>query len=98
MVVRIDTLQEGPVLVLRIAGSLAGTDVAVLGDLVARQGLPKRIDLSELEFADEPGVGALLGLEDRGVTLAGTDPYVELLLRARPGPEAGTEPDSSTRE
>jgi len=85
VVIRIDTLKEGPEVVLRVAGSLSGSDVLVLEDSVASQRLPKRIDLSELEFMDSEGASALLSLEARGVTLVGAEPYVELLLRARPG-------------
>lgn len=98
MVIRIDTLREGPEVVLRVAGSLAGSDVAVLQDSVASQRLPKRIDLSEVEFVDEQGACALLGLEERGVVLTGVEPYVELLLRASSGPDAGPGPSSSSDE
>ena len=97
MVIRIDTLKEGPELVLRVAGSLAGTDVAVLQDSVASQGLPKRIDLSEVEFVDGHAVRTLLRLEERGVLLAGLEPYVELLLRSS-GPDSGPGPSSSSGE
>jgi hypothetical protein len=83
---RIDTFREGPVLVMHVAGSLAGSDVAVLGETVAVEGLPHRVELSEVEFVDAGGASALLGLEARGAALVGAEPYVELLLRARPGP------------
>lgn len=84
MVVRIDTFREGPSLVMHVAGSLSGPDVALLGQTVAAQGLPHRLELSEVEFVDEEGARALLGLETLGATLVGTEPYVELLLRTRP--------------
>ena len=98
MVIRIDTLREGPELVLRVAGSLAGSDVAVLQESVASQRLPKRIDLSDVEFVDAQGALALLGLEGRGVVLTGVEPYVELLLRAGSEPGAGPVPSSSPDE
>ena len=98
MVIRIDSLQEGPEVVLRVAGSLAGSDVAVLHDSVASQRLPKRIDLSGVEFVDAEGALALLRLEERGVVLTGVEPYVELLLRSSSGPAAGTGPSSSSDE
>ncbi len=85
MVIRIDSLQQGPSVVIRLAGSLAGPDVGVLRDSIARQGLPNRIDLSEVEFVDAEGARMLLDLEGRGAALVGAEPYVELLLRDRPG-------------
>jgi len=85
VVIRIDSLQQGPSVVMRLAGSLAGLDVGVLRDSVARQGLPDRIDLSEVEFVDTEGARTLLDLEARGARLVGAEPYVELLLRAGPG-------------
>jgi anti-anti-sigma regulatory factor len=85
VVIRIDSLQQGPSVVMRLAGSLSGPDVGVLRDSVVRQGLPDRIDLSEVEFVDAEGASELLGLEARGARLVGAEPYVELLLRDRPG-------------
>ena len=84
-VIRIDAIREGSSLVFRVAGSIAGPDVAVLQDSVSRQGLPDRIDLSEVEFVDAEGASELLGLEARGAELVGAEPFVELLLRAPPG-------------
>jgi hypothetical protein len=89
VVIRIDTFRDGPVLVMHVAGSLAGSDVAVLGETVAVEGLPNRVELSEVEFVDEEGASALLGLEARGSALVGAEPYVELLLRAGPGSTLG---------
>ena len=85
MVIRIDTFREGPLLVMHVAGSLAGSDVAVLGETVSAQGLPNRLDLAEVEFVDPAGASALLGLEARGAALVGAEPYVELLLREQAG-------------
>jgi len=84
-VIRIDTVQLGPSLALRVSGSISGPDVGVLRDSVARQGLPERIELAEVDFVDPDGAKALLELEARGVRLVGPAPFVELLLRARPG-------------
>lgn len=85
VVIRIDSLQQGLSVVLHLAGSLAGLDVGVLRDSVARQGLPDQIDLSEVEFVDAEGASTLLSLEARGATLVGTPPFVDLLLHTRPG-------------
>jgi anti-anti-sigma regulatory factor len=83
VVIRIDSSRHDSTLVLRVAGSVAGLDVAVLRDSVAHQGLPEQIDLSGVRFVDAEGAGALLDLEARGVRLVGAEPYVELLLRSR---------------
>jgi anti-anti-sigma regulatory factor len=85
VVIRIDTFREGSLLVMHVAGSLAGSDVAVLGETVAVEGLPHRVELSGVEFVDAEGASALLGLEARGTSLVGAEPYVDLLLRAKPG-------------
>jgi hypothetical protein len=85
VVIRIDSLQQGSSAVVRVAGSVAGPDVAVLRDLIARDGLPDRIDLSEVEYVDAEGASELLGLEARGAALVGAEPFVELLLRTGQG-------------
>ena len=88
MVIRIDTMNEGSSRVLRIAGSVAGSDVAVLCDSVARDGVPDRVDLSEVEFVDAEGANELIDLEARGAILVRTQPFIELLLRThRPLPQ-----------
>jgi hypothetical protein len=85
VVIRIDSLQQGSAVVVRVAGSVAGPDVTVLCDLVARDGLPDEIDLSEVGFVDAEGASALLGLEARGAALVGAEPFIELLIRAGQG-------------
>jgi len=81
VVIRIDSLRQESALVLRVAGSIAGPDVAVLRDSVARQGLPDRIDLSEVQFVDAEGANELVGLEARGAVLVRTQPFIDLLLK-----------------
>ena len=70
---------------MRVAGTIAGPDVAVLQDCVAHQGLPQRIELSEVDYVDPEGASALLSLEAQGAMLVGAVPFVELLLRTRRG-------------
>ena len=89
--IRIDIYRVGGALVMRVAGSLAGPDVDVLNDTVARHGVPVRLDLAEVEFLDGDGRSVLLGLEDRGAAIVGLKPYVELLLRAS-GSSAAAKP------
>jgi hypothetical protein len=81
VVIRIDSSREDSTLVLRVAGSVVGPDVAVLRDSVARQGLPDQIDLSGVQFVDAEGANELVGLEARGAILVRTQPFIELLLR-----------------
>ena len=85
VVIRIDSLKEDSTVVMHVAGSLAGSDVAVLRDSVARQGVPDEIDLSEVQFVDAEGARELVGLEARGASLVGAAPFIELLLRTRSG-------------
>jgi hypothetical protein len=59
---------------MRVAGTIAGPDVVVLQDAVARQGLPHRIELSEVDFVDPEGASALLSLEAQGVMPVGAVP------------------------
>jgi anti-anti-sigma regulatory factor len=81
VVIRIDSSREDSTLILRIAGSVAGPEVAVLRDSVARQGLPGQIDLSGVQFVDAEGANELVGLEARGAILVRSQPFIELLLR-----------------
>ena len=82
MVIRIDTLRQDSTFIMHVAGSVAGADVPVLRDSIACQGLPDQIDLSEVQFVDAEGASELLGLEERGVALVRTQPFIELLLRS----------------
>jgi hypothetical protein len=82
VVIRIDTLRQDSAFIMHVAGSVAGPDVAVLRDSISCQGLPAQIDLSEVQFLDAEGANALLGLEERGVALVRTQPFIELLLRS----------------
>jgi anti-anti-sigma regulatory factor len=81
VVIRIDSLREESRFILHVAGSVAGPDVAVLRESVARQGLPYQIDLSGVQFVDAEGANELVGLEARGAMLVRTQPFIELLLR-----------------
>jgi anti-anti-sigma regulatory factor len=81
VVIRIDGLRQESGFVLHVAGSVAGADVDVLRESVARQGLPDQIDLSEVQFVDAEGANELVGLEARGAILVRTQPFIELLLR-----------------
>lgn len=83
-VIRIDIFREGPWLVVRVAGAVAGSDVTVLQEAIDRAGLPNRIELAEVDFVDPAGASALLALEAGGATLVGLEPYVELLVRTPP--------------
>ncbi len=71
---------------MRVAGTVAASDLAVLRDAVAGSDLPDRVDLAEVELVDSGGAKVLLDLEARGARLVGATPYVELLLRTPPGP------------
>ena len=65
----------------RLAGRLAGDAVDVLMSTCADNVTGVTIDLSDVSFADDPGVRALEELRQRGAVLRGPRPYLALLLQ-----------------
>jgi anti-anti-sigma regulatory factor len=65
---------------IRVAGRLAGDAVDVLRGACGDLGPAVTIDLSEVSYADDAGVGALGELRARGAVLQSPRPYLALLL------------------
>jgi anti-anti-sigma regulatory factor len=85
MTVRITTVVEDCATRISVAGRLTARDVSELDDVCAATQGPLILDVSDLLFADEAGVGELLHLAtETDVQLLGISPYVELLLHGSP--------------
>lgn len=79
-------------LTVRVAGRLGGAGLDELRR--ACSGAPRlRLDLRQLHSADETGTALLASLRDGGAELLGVPPYIDLLMRARQGPDAEKPPD-----
>ncbi|HXW05590.1 MAG TPA: hypothetical protein VD833_10195 [Vicinamibacterales bacterium] len=80
----LDIVQEGGVLVIRVAGRLESVHVP---DLLAACGeavTPVRVDLSDVLSADAIALDALRRVRDAGAELVGTPRYMQFKLDARP--------------
>ena len=83
MAVRIDAIGKDEAGGLKLDGRLTAEDLPeLLRVCAARQGRFV-LDLSDLHFADRPGVRALRDLQARGAELTGASPYLSLLLDGR---------------
>ena len=65
---------------VRLAGRLAGDAVDVLMVACLDIGPTVRIDLSDVYYADDAGLRALVELRARGAILQSPRPYLSLLL------------------
>ena len=81
MDIRIDITSEGPVVVLHVAGRLAGAAIKELtkasepmqGNLV--------LDLSRLMYADDAGVELLRSLRGQGAEIRGGSAFIRFLIK-----------------
>jgi len=67
---------------LRLSGSVSGLWVGELASAFTEttEPVPSRLDLSEVTFADPPGVRLLRGLQAAGVVLSGATPFLAAQL------------------
>jgi anti-anti-sigma regulatory factor len=77
---KITQTRPGPPPVLTLDGRLTGDEVAELRRIVDDVGGKVVLDLSGLQFADRPGVGALRELKAQGTKFTGASPYIDLLV------------------
>ncbi len=70
---------------LKLDGQLSGEETRELLHACEDLALPFVIDLSDLQFADDEGVKALLDLKAQGARLVGARPYVSMLLEEEAG-------------
>ncbi|MEJ2085544.1 MAG: hypothetical protein P8Y44_07680 [Acidobacteriota bacterium] len=70
---------------LRVEGRLSGEEIAELEQVARSPELPVRVDLSQLDSADEAGIALLRNLESEGVELVGVRPLIEYRIHESRG-------------
>jgi anti-anti-sigma regulatory factor len=80
MTVCITTAVEGRTTRVSVAGRLTARDISELEKACSTVQGPLLLDLSDLLYADEAGVGELRHLAAKDAQLLGTSPYIDLLL------------------
>jgi ABC-type transporter Mla MlaB component len=80
MRLRISVTAERSVTVVRICGQLEGEGVLELLKMIGSIEGKYAIDLADLEHADARGVEAIHNIREKGVSLRGLPPLVEMLL------------------
>ena len=93
MTLKITRTEPGPPPVLRLDGRLTGDEVAELHRVVDEVGGHVILDLAGLQFADRPGLSALLELKEHGATLTRASPYLAILLGDSPEQAANSTKD-----
>lgn len=91
MAIRIDITSEGPETVVRTAGRLSGVAVAQLKKACDPIEGAFVLDLSNLLFADDAGIGVIRTLGEKGAEVRGASPFVQLLLDDALGEEKDSE-------
>jgi len=80
MGIRIEMETEGPVVVLHVAGQIAGPGITQLRDACERVEGNVVLDLSAMMFADNNGVELLRTLRKEGAAIRGASPFIKLLI------------------
>jgi len=83
MTLRISAAGSHATVRLKLDGRLTAEDVPGLLGTCAELEERLVLDLTDLQFADRPGVRALRELRARGAELTGASPYLRLLLDGR---------------
>ena len=84
MTLRITLTDQGPPVVLALAGGLTGEEVAELSRTVAEAGRSVILELTWLLAADREGMRFLRELKADGAEFTGVSPYMTLLLGDAP--------------
>jgi hypothetical protein len=69
--------------VMLVAGGLCGEGVEELNRACRAASGSLRLDLTDLQQADELGLSLLRSLRESGAKLVGVSPFIDLLLQAR---------------
>jgi len=80
MNIRIDKATEGNVVVLHVAGRLAGDAIAQLTYACEPIETHYVLNLSNLMFADDAGAEAIRMLRERGAEIRGASTFIKLLI------------------
>ena len=83
MTIRIDVESEEAVVILRVAGVLAGSAIKQLSDVCEPIEGHYALDLSKLKLADDAGIRLLRSLREEGVEIRGASVFIKYLLNDR---------------
>jgi len=88
MTIRIDMESEGAVVILLVAGVLAGSAIKQLTDVCDPVEGHFALDLSRLKLADDAGIQLLRSLREEGAEIRGASTFIKYLLDDRSGYKA----------
>ena len=80
IVLRITKTVKDSIVTIKVDGRLAAGETEVLVEACEGHRGPLVVDLSDLHFADDAGVGALRQLKAQGARIVGARPYLSLQL------------------
>ena len=83
MDIRIDIENEGPEVVLHVAGRLTGPTITQLSEVCESMESHYVLDLSKLMFADDAGAEAIRTLCEGGAGIRGASSFIRLLINGK---------------
>jgi anti-anti-sigma regulatory factor len=87
---RITKTLRDSIVTIKVDGRLVSSDTEILVEACEGHLAPLVVDLSDLHFADDAGVGILRALRTQGARIVGARPYLSLRLAERNDPNAGS--------
>ena len=78
--IRITKTLKDSILTIKVDGRLVSGETAVLVEAGEGHGGPLVVDLSDLHFADDAGIGVLRALKAQGARIVSARPYLALQL------------------
>jgi anti-anti-sigma regulatory factor len=87
---RITRTLKGAIVTIKVDGRLVSGETEVLVEACAGHPGPLVVDLSDLHFADDAGIGVLRELKAQGARIVSARPYVSLQLAERDDPIGGS--------
>ena len=88
--VRITKTVKDSIVTIKVDGRLASGGTEALVEACEGHRGAMVVDLSDLQFADDAGVGVLRKLKAQGARIVGARPYVSLQLAERNDPITGS--------
>jgi len=88
MTIRIDMESDGAVMILHIAGVLAGSAIKQLTDVCGPIEGQFVLEVSKLKLADDAGVEILQSLRKEGAEIRGASAYIKFLINDELGRES----------
>ena len=90
IVLRITKTVKDSIVTIKVDGRLAADETEVFVEACEGHRGPLVVDLSDLHFADDAGVGALRQLKAQGAHIVGARPYLSLQLADGDDPNTGS--------